>query len=293
MGSARPGRAELAAAGGLLAYLDATQRDATAFLGLPRRVQRSAHMAIDAATRTSLEICRTAEGAVAGSLLGEVDRCVTAAGRRLLGSRPRRAADRPRRHRRPARPRRLVLRRADPPRPRARGACAACPISAARSAGWSPERGGPRDLASLRDGLSGAAELAATLGGQALRPRLLDTLLPQLGGHEALTGALGRALVASPPLDAAKGGFIAEGFDPELDALRSASSDGRRAIAELEGRYREATGVSALKIRHNAVLGYHVEVPAKHADKLLAARQRLHPSPDDGRRGALQQPGAA
>ncbi|WP_284275236.1 DNA mismatch repair protein MutS, partial [Sphingomonas astaxanthinifaciens] len=122
----------------------------------------------------------------------------------------------------------------------------------------------------LRDGLGGAADLAASLAGQALRPALLDALLPDLGGHDALVDELGRALVASPPLDAAKGGFIAEGHDPELDRLRSASSDGRRAIAELEGRYREATGVAALKIRHNAVLGYHVEVPAKHADKLLA-----------------------
>jgi DNA mismatch repair protein MutS len=100
---------------------------------------------------------------------------------------------------------------------------------------------------------------------------LLERLLPELGGHEALTRELSRALVAAPPLEAAKGGFIAEGYDGELDALRSASSDGRRAIAELESRYREATGVAALKIRHNAVLGYHVEVPARHADKLLEA----------------------
>jgi DNA mismatch repair protein MutS len=81
---------------------------------------------------------------------------------------------------------------------------------------------------------------------------------------------LSKALVASPPLDASKGGYIAEGFDEALDALRSASSDGRRAIAALEGRYREATRVSSLKIRHNAVLGYHIEVSARHAEQLMA-----------------------
>ncbi|WP_344709620.1 DNA mismatch repair protein MutS [Sphingomonas humi] len=269
-GLGSPGHAELAAAGGLLAYLDATQRDATAFLGLPRRVQRSAYMAIDAATRVSLEICRTAEGTVAGSLLGEIDRCVTAAGRRLLGSDL--AA--------PLTDRTAIEDRLDlvawfheEPirRDRVRSALRSLPDLGRALGRLVAGRGGPRDLASLRDGLGGAAELGRNLGAQALRPRLLEALLPALGGHEALTDAFGRALVASPPLDAAKGGFIAEGFDPELDMLRNASSDGRRAIAELEGRYRESTGVSALKIRHNAVLGYHVEVPARHADKLLAA----------------------
>ena len=81
-----PGRAELAAAGGLLAYLDATQKDAGQYLSAPRRIARAMHVAIDPATRDSLEICRSASGGVAGSLLGEIDRCVTAAGRRLLAS---------------------------------------------------------------------------------------------------------------------------------------------------------------------------------------------------------------
>ena len=94
-------------------------------------------------------------------------------------------------------------------------------------------------------------------------------MLPELGGHAALTDRLGLALVEEPPIDAAKGGYIAEGYDPALDALRAASSDGRRAIAALEARYREATGVATLKIRHNAVLGYHVEVGARHADRLM------------------------
>ena len=105
-------------------------------------------------------------------------------------------------------------------------------------------------------------------------------MLPDLGGHAALTDKLGAALVDSPPLDASKGGYIAEGYDAALDALRNVGSDGRRAIAALEARYREATGVAALKIRHNAVLGYHIEVAARHADRLMARRQRLHPSPD-------------
>jgi DNA mismatch repair protein MutS len=269
-GIGSPGRAELAACGGLLAYLETTQRNATAFLGLPRRVLRSAHMAIDAATRTSLEICRAQDGGVAGSLFAEVDRCVTAAGRRLLGSDL--AA--------PLTDKGAIEERLDLVawmhedalrRDRVRSALRSLPDVGRALGRLVAGRGSPRDLAALRDGLEGAAALADALGSQALQPLLLERLLPELGGHEALTRELSRALVAAPPLEAAKGGFIAEGYDGELDALRSASSDGRRAIAELESRYREATGVAALKIRHNAVLGYHVEVPARHADKLLEA----------------------
>jgi DNA mismatch repair protein MutS len=84
------------------------------------------------------------------------------------------------------------------------------------------------------------------------------------------SGRLSAALVDSPPLDSSKGGYIAQGHDEKLDSLRGASSDARRAIAALEARYREATEIPTLKIRHNAVLGYHIEVSAKHADRLMA-----------------------
>jgi DNA mismatch repair protein MutS len=75
--------------------------------------------------------------------------------------------------------------------------------------------------------------------------------------------------VPSPPIDAAQGGYIAEGYDAALDALRATGGEGRRAIAGLEAQYRQRTGIASLKIRHNNVLGYHVEVPARHADPLM------------------------
>ena len=267
-GIGSPGRAELAAAGGLLAYLDATQKGAGVLLDAPKRVARSAYMQIDAATRESLELTRSASGGVAGSLLGEIDRCVTACGRRLL------AAD-------IAAPlsgrgeieQRLALvawfHGDQLRRDRVRGALKALPDIARALARLTAGRGGPRDLAQLRDGLAAADALKREIGEEPDRPPLLDALLPKLGGHDALTDKLAAALVESPPLDASKGGYVAEGFDAELDELRSASSDGRRAIAALEARYRDATGIGSLKIRHNAVLGYHVEVAARHADALL------------------------
>jgi DNA mismatch repair protein MutS len=268
-GFGSPGRAELAAAGGLLTYLDATQKQAAAFLAAPRRIARDAAMAIDPATRDSLEICRTQTGSVAGSLLATLDRCVTAPGRRMLGA----DLSAPLTERRAIEARLALvqwLHEAPLRRDRVREALKAMPDLGRALARLVARRGSPRDLASLRDGLIASASLKAELDGEAPCPDLLAALLPELGGHSALTDELGRALVASPPLDAAKGSYIAEGYDAALDALRSASSDGRRAIAALEARYREATGVAALKIRHNAVLGYHVEVAARHADRLMA-----------------------
>jgi DNA mismatch repair protein MutS len=268
-GIGAPTRAELAAAGGLLAYLDATQKGAGVLLDAPRRVSRSAHMAIDSATRDSLELCRSVSGSVAGSLLGEIDRCQTASGRRLL------AADLAA----PLTARNEIERRLALVawlhedalrRERVRPALKAMPDFARALARLTAGRGSPRDLAILRDGLSAAEVLRQNLSAEPDRPLLLDALLPRLAGHEALVEQLRRALVESPPIDASKGGYIAEGYDPALDSLRSAASDGRRAIAALENRYRDATGIPSLKIRHNAVLGYHIEVAARHADKLMA-----------------------
>ncbi|MFL6736632.1 MAG: DNA mismatch repair protein MutS [Sphingomonas sp.] len=268
-GLGTPSRAELAAAGGLLSYLDATQKSAGILLDAPRRVTRSAHMAIDAATRDSLELTRSVGGGAKGSLVGEIDRCQTAAGRRLLSediAAP--LTDRAAIEERLA----LVAWLNDDAirRERVRRALKAMPDFARALARLAAARGSPRDLALLRDGLAGAAQLRSELEIEAERPRLLDDLLPRLAGHEALVDRLRAAVVESPPIDASKGGYIAEGYDPALDALRDAASNGRRAIAALEAKYREQTAVSSLKIRHNAVLGYHVEVSVKHAERLMA-----------------------
>jgi len=131
-------------------------------------------------------------------------------------------------------------------------------------------RGSPRDLGQLRDGLGEARLLRERLGRIGEPPLLLARLLPALDGHGALVDALARALVPAPPTETASGGYIADGYDPALDELRRMAGDGRRAIAALEAKYRAQTGISALKIRHNGVLGYHVEVPARAADTLMA-----------------------
>ena len=263
-------RAALAAAGGLLTYLDEVARESLPFLQPPVGRAADAHMMIDAATRESLEMTMSSAGSRAGSLLASVDRTVTGGGARLLAAdigAP--LLDRPAIE---ARLDLVTLFERDPgTRDWVRRQLRALPDIGRAIGRIAAGRFGPRDLGQLRDGLSEARRLYDRLAALADQPPLLAELLPSLIGHGALVDLLSRALVPSPPIDAAQGGYIAEGYDAALDELRCAGGEGRRAIAALEARYRQQTGIPSLKIRHNGVLGYHIEVPAKNADRLMSA----------------------
>jgi len=261
-------RAALAAAGGLLAYLDEVARDSLTFLRPPVARAADDHMMIDAATRENLELTVASGGGRAGSLLAAVDRTVTGAGARLLGQDlgapllDRAAIE--------ARLDLVALFERDPGlRESIRRQLKALPDIGRAIGRLVSGRGSPRDLGQLRDGLAEARRLHDRLDALTDRPPLLRDLLPQLTGHGELIDLMSRALVPTPPIDASQGGFIAEGYDAALDELRAVGGEGRRAIAALEARYRDQTGISALKIRHNNVLGYHIEVPARHADRLM------------------------
>ena len=262
-------RAEQAAAGGLMSYLAHAGQGKMPFLKLPVCREVHEHLLIDQATRDSLEINSASKGGRAGSLLAEVDRTITGAGARQLASdlaAP--LMDKAKIDTRLS----LVQWFHDAPltREAVRAALRQLPDIARALGRVVAGRGSPRDLGQIRDGLDAARVLRERLGGMADRPELLDHLLPALDGHGHMVDLLVRALVTSPPTDTTQGGYIAEGYDAALDVLRVAGRDGRQAIAQLEARYRDATGVAALKIRHNAVLGYFVEVPAKHGDALMA-----------------------
>ncbi|MEH3045616.1 DNA mismatch repair protein MutS [Sphingomonas adhaesiva] len=269
-GFGRFGRAELAAAGGLVAYLDHTAKGQLPFLRPPVLAASADTMAIDAATRESLELTATASGQRKGSLLDAVDRTVTGAGARLLAAdigaplMQRAAID--------ARLDLVALFHDDAAlRERTRAALRALPDIGRALGRLAAGRGSPRDLGQLRDGLDAAWALGDRLGAIQPAPALLAEIAPRLRGHGALIDLLKRALVPAPPIDAGDGGYIAAGYDSALDALRETGSGGRRAIAALEATFRQRTGIAALKIRHNGVLGYHIEVPAKFADPLMTA----------------------
>ncbi|WP_404374016.1 DNA mismatch repair protein MutS [Sphingomonas sp. MMS24-J45] len=261
-------RAALAAAGGLVAYLDHTAKGALPFLRPPRVHSAAQQMAIDAATRESLELTQTTTGARRGSLLDAVDRTVTAAGARLLAADI--GAPLMDRARIEARLDLVTLLAEDSGlRGSLRGTLRSLADIGRALGRLAAGRGSPRDLGQLRDGLDGAWRLGERLSKIERAPALLAELAPALRGHGALIDLLTRALVPSPPIDASDGGYIAPGYDAALDDLRDAGAGGRRAIAVLEAEYRTRTGVAALKIRHNGVLGYHIEVPARFADGLM------------------------
>ncbi len=271
------GRDELAAAGALLAYLEATAITQLPLLRAPRSCPATGVMAIDAATRASLELARAAGGGRSGSLLDAVDLTVTGAGARLLaddlaGPLTDAAAVNDRLE--------LVGWFVDAATLRDR-TCEALRAGADLERALSRlalRRGGPRDLAAVRDGLALALALKAALGAAPILapPALLTVTLAAIGAHGQEIDALRTALVAEPPVDIAAGGFIAPGYDAALDELRAAARDGRQLVAALETQLRAETGVAALRIRHNNVLGYHIEVAARHADPLMAAPDFIH-----------------
>jgi len=263
-------RAMCAAAGGLIAYLDHVGRGTLPLLLPPQLRKSSATMVMDEATRASLEILESAQGGRNGSLVATLDRCSTGAGSRMLAedlAAPLLDAQ--------AITDRLALVQYFRDRPIERAALRdllrALPDLGRSLGRLVAERGSPRDLGQIRDALSKAQGIQTGLSALPDRPALLDQLLPSLTGHGALIGWLSSALVASPPTERSGGGYIADGYDASLDELRATSGNARRAIAAMEARYRDETGISSLKIKHNGVLGYFIEVPSRHGDALMEA----------------------
>ena len=262
-------RAEVAAAGALVDYVGLTQQGQAAYLDPPRRVVPGSVMQIDAATRRNLELVTTLAGERKGSLLATIDRTVTPAGARLLADHL--AA--------PLTAIAAITARLDAiqfyvDHPEARSALGErlrhCPDIERALTRLSLGRGGPRDLVALRQSLGETASLREMLAVADLvpLPKRLAEARRGLGEHGVLVGRLARALAVELPLFARDGGFIAAGYSEELDEWRGLRDESRRMIAALQARYAEETAVAALKIRHNNVIGYYIEVSANHAGKL-------------------------
>jgi DNA mismatch repair protein MutS len=255
--------AEALAAAQVLGYIAATQMGASPRLSPPASAGVAGRLAMDAATRASLELLSARGGAEAGSLLGAVKRTVSAAGARLLASwiaaplcqlEPllgRQAAW-------------LALRdsgQSEPVRAGLRGA----PDMARALGRIALGRASPRDLAAVKAGMEVAARLQTLLpAGTAL----LDAAVAALSPAPDLLATMQSALAEPAPLKLEDGGAIAAGFDPELDAERALRDDTRRIIAEFQSELAQRYGVASLKIRHHAQLGYVLEVPAASVEKL-------------------------
>ena len=263
------GRADIAALGALIEYLTTTQKGQLPLLRQPQCETRDNFVAIDAATRRNLELTQTLSGEKSGSLLSVVDRSVTAAGARLLYHRVTTPSQ-----------------RLDAIDERASSVQFFCENSGAHSALRSAlkqlpdieralgrlalERGGPRDLVSLGNGMTQAAEVYGLLEKHDL-PKLLKGSKADLVGNDALLSELDQALVANPPLLTRDGGFVAAGYSAELDEVTSLRNEARSVIAGMQADYATLSGVTTLKIKHNNVLGYFIETTAAHAQRMLTA----------------------
>jgi|OM-RGC.v1.000239624 DNA mismatch repair protein MutS len=272
------GRAELGAAGALVDYLELTQKGKLPRLGALRRWSPGGLMEIDAATRRNLELTRTLTGERKGSVLAVLDRTVTGAGARLLAARLAAPLTDP-----VAIDRRLdaVTFFVESSRSRSdlREILRSIPDVDRALSRLALERGGPRDVAAIRDALAETTAVRAAVAGSVALTATPDAVveaLEELGEHEALVAMLGRALAVDLPLLARDGGFVAAGYEPELDRLRALRDESRRLIAALQARYAAESGVASLKVKHNNVLGYFVEVTAAHADKLMGRDGFIH-----------------
>jgi len=259
---------EVAAMGAIVDYLDITQKGKLPLVRRPVRESLRGTMQIDAATRRNLEISHALSGGRDGSLIATMDRTVTAAGGRLLERRlssPSRDVD-------------IITARLDAidfaientqTAESLRDALRKVPDMERALSRIGLERGGPRDLAAIRNGLSQAENIYSLLEAAPVST-LIQQKMGFLTGQAELIDLLDAALVAEPPLLARDGGFIAAGYDEELDECRTLRDEGRGVIASLQVKYAEMTGVQSLKVKHNNVLGYFIETTATHAEKMLS-----------------------
>lgn len=262
-------RAETAAAGALIDYVNRTQKGKMPHIFRPRRIIGGAVMEIDPATRRSLELARTQTGERRGSLLDCIDRTATGAGARLLQTRL--AA--------PLTDLQTINKRHEQVetfvtetnlRERLRDMLRALPDLERALSRLTIGRGGPRDLGSIRDALSVCETLRGFLlsaGGDVLTA--FADALKSSGELQALRDTLTAALEETLPMMDREGGFIKSSFAADLEHLRGLRDDAKRIIAQLQGKYREHTDINLLKISYNNVLGYFIEVPSRHADRMM------------------------
>ncbi len=272
-------RAAFGATGAILGYLVETQKLQLPRLAAPVLEVVQGAMVIDAATRRNLELMETLSGQRDGSLMAVIDRTVTGPGARVLATwlaAPLTTAG-------------AITARLDavgyfvtgaPLRGQIRSTLRQAPDMERALSRLAVGRGGPRDLAGIRDGLIQADAIRGLLSAQSGSlpgsladnlPPLLTQLAVALGDHAAVVDRLRAALRDELPMNARDGGFIAPGYDAAFDDFRTLRDESRRLIAAMESRYKDETGLQGLKIRHNNVLGYHIEVKPKDATRLMEA----------------------
>ena len=271
-------RAEIAAAGALIDYVERTQIGKTPHLEKPRQISSGDTLEIDAATRANLELTRTLSGTRKGSLLETIDRTVTGPGARLLQSYI--AAPLTNLEAINARLDRITYLKDDPSlNDILRDLLKATPDMERALARLTVGRGGPRDLLMLTNGLKQAEIIRATLqNNEEAKTTFAESLenlkaLPHLSDFQ---DTLAASIDPECPALARDGGFIKNGYDARLDELKALKDQSRQIIASLQSDYQQSSGIDTLKIKFNNVLGYFIEVTSKHADAMMSNTDFIH-----------------
>lgn len=257
-------RSELAAASAAIAYVEKTQIAERPPLNPPERESGASTLFIDPATRANLELTRTMSGDRDGSLLKAIDRTVTGGGARLLAERLMSPLTDPDEINRRLDSVAFLI---DEPSlcGDLRSALKHVPDMPRALSRLALDRGGPRDLGSIRQGLAAARQVGEFLS-RALLPEELSTAFSNLSKlPRFVEEEMDRVLGDDLPLLKRDGGFVREGAHGELDEVRALRDQSRRVIAGLQLQYADETGIKSLKIKHNNVLGYFIEVTAGNA----------------------------
>jgi DNA mismatch repair protein MutS len=262
-------RAEIGAAALALAYVERTQFEARPALSPPSRRARGATLEIDASTRANLEMTRTLSGERVGSLLATIDLTLTPAGARLIAER---LAS-------PLTQYEEITRRLDAVeflianatlRADLRDALRSAPDFVRALLRLSLDRGGPRDLAAIRDGLGVAQDVAGKLAQSVeLTESLIQARMDLAAVDATLVDDLTAALSEDLPLNKRDGGFVRSGASAPLDEARALRDESRRVIADLQGKYCEIVGTRQLRIKHNNFLGFYIETSQAQGEALL------------------------
>lgn len=255
------------ALGAIIDYLGITQKGHLARLKPPVVEQTTDAMSIDAATRCNLELTQNMSGGSNGTLLSVLGRTVTGGGGRLLAQRLMAPLTDP--HAIAQRFNALGYFEDAGLRHDVRDELSGAPDIERALSRLALDRGGPRDLAAIRDGLARACALKKRIANDTL-PSLLADALEHIDDKDPLSAQLEAALVAEPPLQKRDGGFITRALDADLAEAQTLRDEGRGVIANMQADYAKLADVSALKIKHNNVLGYFIETPSSHAKKMLA-----------------------
>ena len=264
-------RGELAAIGAVLKYVELTQTGHHPLIRPPARSEQTNHMAIDAATRSNLELIKSSHNIKKGSLFAALDRTVTGSGARALAaqiSAPLYNVD--------AINNRLnvieFFLNNSTLRDNMRTLIRRTPDMARALSRLSLNRGGPKDLGAIKNGLIAADDLLKNIEtiNQDHLPKLIKTIHQHLlFANSKLRDELVQALKDELPLQTRDGDFINPSYNDDLDEQRLLRDESRSILASLQTAYREQTDIKSLKIRHNNQFGYFVEVTQLNADQLL------------------------